>query len=403
MPASTLKMNNRAYIVALLVCFLACLPCRIQAEEQDTWEAVSISMSNDGRHLAVKYGAHVEKEDRDESGYDSGVWIYNLNDLSSPPRHLRGAEFYGTLIAFSPDSRHISLAEHHRLQVFNIAENTLILDLPSIATEIASDFSTVSYSADGKFIMSLSDWWATDDHEMSIWDIGAGTRILAIPSARAAQSRLPLPRLSPDWRQFLNWWHPDGIQIHEFDIQQGLGSTLGSVSVDVRDERGVAFSPDSSLFALVIPDDEIKIFRTDTWELTYIQMLGVHSCGNADVTLAFGHINPWLIFKCDWYGRLLVWDIETGVLLLQSEEAGRFRFITLDDRVLVTQSGNLPGGSTIEVWDTKNDFEMSVYPGINPQIHPNSELMAAIGPDGRVWIWNIKSKQLLVTLPVPRH
>lgn len=400
MPASTWKMNNRAYTLALLVCFLTGLPCWIQAQQQVSWEAVSISMSKNGRHLAVKYGAYVEKEDRDESGYDSGVWIYNVDDLSSPPRYLRGAEFYGTFMAFSPDSRHISLAEHRRLQVFSIAGNSSILDLPSTATEIASDFSTVSYSADGKFIMSLSDWWATEDHEMSIWDIGTGTRVLSISSVRVAQSRQPLPRLSPDWRQFLDWWHPDGIQIYEFDTQHGLHSLLGTVAVDVSNERGVAFSPDSSLFALVIPDDEIKVFRTDIWELTYTQALDEHSCGNADVTLAFGHINPWLIFRCAWFGQLLVWDIETGELLHQYEDAGRFLFITPDDGILVTDK---PENSEIEIWDVKNDFERSIYPGKNPQLHPNGELMATIGPDGRVWIWNIKSKELLEVLLVPRH
>ncbi len=400
MTVFTLKMNNRAYTIAILVCFLACLPYLVQAQERVPWEAVKILMSNAGQHMAVKYGAYVKKEDRDESGYDSGVWIYDLDDLLSPPRYLRGTSFSDTYIAISPDSRYISLAEYERLEIFNLGDNSLILDMQRTATEKPLDLSTISFSADGLSIMFLSDWWATRDHELSIWDIDTGSRILSIPAERVGQS-WQLPKLSPDWRQFLDWWHPEGVQLRAFDVQQGLGSPLGVVPIDTIDVRGIAFSPDSSLFGLVIPDGEIKVYRTDTWELSFIQVLGEHSCGGADVTLAFGHINPWLIYECN---RLLVWDIETGALLLQTERSGQFRYITQDDGVLVAGLlGRVSAYSEIIVWDAKDNFETSVYPGTNPQVHPNGELMATIGPDGKVWIWNIKSKQLLVTLPVPRH
>ena len=401
MTVFTLKMNSRAYSIAILVCFLVCLPYWIQAQDGGPWEAVSISMSNDGQHLAVKYGAYVKKEDRDESGYGSSVWIYDLDDLLSPPRYLREVSLNDTFIAISPDSRYISLAEYQRIEIFNIGDNSPILDMQRTATQKPLDLSTISYSADGKSIMFLSDWWATRDHEMSIWDIDTDSRVLAIPAERAGQS-WQLPKLSPDWRQFLDWWHPDGMQIHPFDVQQGLGSPLGVVSVDASDVRGIAFSPDSSLFGLAIPDGEIKVYRTGTWELSYIQVLGgEHSCGGADVILAFGHFNPWLIYQCD---QLLVWDIETGALLLQTEGAGPFRYITPDDGVLVAGIlGRVSEYSEIIVWDAKDNFEMSVYPGTNPQVHLNGELMATTGPDGKVWIWNIKSKELLEVLPVPKH
>ena len=192
--AFMLKMNNRIVTIAVLLCCLSFIPSVIQAQENAHWEAVSISMSNDGQHLAVKYGAYVNKEDRDESGYDSGVWIYDLDDLLSPPRYLRGALFSDTFIAISPDSRYISLAEYQRLEIFNIRDNSLIFDMQRTATEKPLDFRTISYSADGKSIMFLSDWWATRDHEMSIWGISTGSRILSIPAERAGQSR-QLPKL----------------------------------------------------------------------------------------------------------------------------------------------------------------------------------------------------------------
>ena len=399
-------MNNRAYTIAILVCVLACLPFWIQAQNEVSWEAAKILMSNDGQYLAVRYDAYVKNEGGRDEGYESGVWVYDLEELSSPPRYLRGASFSDTRMAISSDSRYISLAEYQRLEIFNIADNSLILDMQRTTTEKPLDLSTISYSADGEYIVFLSDWWATWEHEMSIWEIDTNSRVLAIPAVRAGQSR-QLPKLSPDWRYFLDWWHPDGIQIHPFDVQLGLGSPLGVIPVNARDVRGIAFSPDSSLFGLVIPDGEIKIYRTDTWELSYIQVLGEYSCGNSNVTLAFGHVSPWLIFschtygcasQCEWYGGLVVLDFETGAFLLIQNKAPSFGYITPDDGLLV---GDNVG--RISIWDTQNGFELSFYPGEDPQIHLNRELMATTGPDGKVWIWNIKSKELLEVLPVPRH
>lgn len=214
-------------------------------------------MSNDGQHLAVRYEAYVKKENGMTSVYNNGVWIYSLEDLLSSPRYLRRASSGDTFISISPDSRHISLAEYQRLEIFNIEDNFLTLDMQRSATEKPLDLSTISFSSDGKSIMFLSDYWETWEHEMSIWDIDTGSRVLSIPAVRVGQSR-QLPKLSPDWRHFLDWWHPDGIQTHEFDAQQGLGAALGVVSINASDVRGIAFSPDSSLFGLVIPDGEIK-------------------------------------------------------------------------------------------------------------------------------------------------
>ena len=57
----------------------------------------------------------------------------------------------------------------------------------------------------------------------------------------------------------------------------------------------------------------------------------------------------------------------------------------------------------IAVWNIKSNFEIAEYPGWVAAIHPNGELMVSIGPDGRLWIWNLQIETVLVILPVPKN
>ena len=370
----------------------------IRAQENAPWEAVLIAMSNDGRHLAVNYGAY-DKED-DSADYDSGVWLYNLDDLLSPPQYLAGAHFYGTKLTFSPDDQQLAVSGGSRAKIIDTEDYSPILEVSHTSTEIPTDFYMLSYSPDSKHFMSFSHFLPKLELEMSVWEIETGAHVLAVPAPRSRQF-VNRPWLSPNWKQFLDWSGSSEIKINEFDIEQGLGRRLATLS---ENHTGVAFSSDASLFALATDESEIKVFRTDPWELAYIQLLGQYSCGGVDVTLAFGHIKPWLVFQCHWTANLLIWDYETGELLLQNDEGiGRFRQISRNDGILVAATlTSFPERSVITVWDANNEFEMTVYPGKNPQLHPNGELMATIGPDRKVWIWNIKLKQLLVIFPVPQ-
>lgn len=392
-----MRKNNRMLKIIVLLFCLAYFQGAVPAQDDVPWGAVLIAMSNNGRHLAVKYGEYDGEEK------NSGVWLYDLDAPLSPPHYLGEANFYGTAMTFSPDSQRVTVARGSGLEIFNTRDNSQLLEILNSSLVIPANFGMLSHSLDSKHIMSFSYRWRHDDGVMFIWEIDTGMLVSSTPAPRSSQW-VKHPWLSPDWRHFLDWSPAWRVRIHEFDIDQGLGPHL--VTISDEDERGAFFSPDSSLFALVkpAPGSEIKVFRTDTWELTYIQVLGEHACSGADVTLAFGHIKPWLIYWCTWDARLLVWDLETGELLLRAKGTGGFKYITPDDGVLVAaKHGYLPEDSEITVWDANNSFEMMTYPGKNPQLHPNGELMATIGPDRRVWIWNIKSGQLQVILPVPRQ
>lgn len=389
-------MNKRMIIITALLAYLLCFHCAIQAQADAPWKALSTAMSNNGHYLAVQYGT----KEGDSTIYDSEVWIYDLENLLYPPQYLAGAIIFNTAIAFSPDSQYIAVGTYDHLKVFNTEDNSLTLYLPRTATAKHTNFHWFSFSQDSQYIMSFSDWWVTRDHEMSIWDIHTKRRTVTVAADRS-QQWITRPWLSPDWRQFFDWSGRSMAAIYEFEVQQGLGQEKGNIS-RWRD-TGAAFSPDSSLFALATSEDEVAVYRTDTWELSYRKTLPEGTCGGSDVYLTFGHVNSWLVYWCNWSGNLQIWDIETDELLFRTEANAMFLEFTLDNEMLVGSYNGSPEYTTISVWNIKKDFELTEYPGQSPSLHPNGELMASIGPDSRIWIWNIKQDQPLVILPIPQN
>ena len=116
--------NDRILIPIFLLCCLMRLGSTAHAQAAPRWLAESIVMSNDGRHLAVQYvvdnfpGQFIVDQ---EEGihYFREVWIYNLDDVSSPPRRLvdlKSNYAYGAM-SFSPDSQQIAVADKRRLRV----------------------------------------------------------------------------------------------------------------------------------------------------------------------------------------------------------------------------------------------------------------------------------------------
>jgi len=372
----------------------------ISLQEQDTWLAESIAMSPDGRLLAVKYNTGM----RDGDEYFSEVWIYNLNDLSSTPRHLAETNQYYTRFSISPDSRHIAVAEKERLRVINIEDHSQILDLPYTWPERSVLHHRLSYSPDSRHLMYYRNVQpyrndsGADQGRITIWDIETGLRDLEIAYRNQDIAGHPWP--SPDWRQLLDRSHSDGLRVYEFNGVQGLGSRIATFPEAA---RGTAFSGDNSLFALATLEDEIHVYRTDTWDLTYVQLLNEYTCGGKFVMLTFDQINPRL--ACLGNEMLSVWDIETGDLLLMDDIDAFFGLFAWDYGILFTDNRRYTGsdGRRIILWDANNEFAKTTVPGGYPQLHPNGELMAAIGPDGSVWLWNIKSKLLLEVLPLPQR
>ncbi|MCY3780513.1 MAG: WD40 repeat domain-containing protein [Chloroflexi bacterium] len=393
------QICRRILLVVFVLFGLANRPAHYLAQEQYPWGTVLIAMSNSGRHLAAKY----DTGEKDGDEFSSEVWIYNLDDFSSTPRHLADTDQFYSQLSFSPDSHQIAIAEKGRLRVFSTEDHSQILDFPYAWQEDVVHHR-LSFSPDSRHLMyyrnvpHYSKVSGADEGRIMIWDIETGLRDHETPYR--SQDIADDPRLSPDWRYLLDRSHSDGLRIYEFDRANGLGSRIATFPTAARD---TAFSGDDSLFAFVAREDEIHVYRTDTWELAYVQLLSEYTCHGKYAMLTFHHLNPWM--ACLGNERLSVWDIETGVLLLSDEIDVFFSLISWDSGMLLVDNRRYtgPGGKEIILWDANNAFAKSTFPGWNPRLHPNGELMAAINPDQRVTVWNIRSKEQLAVLPMPQQ
>lgn len=394
------EINRISTIAALLLC-LVCLQSfySLQAQEDTPRKAWFSTMSIDGRFLAVIYG----EDTYDIPGVKSGVWIYDLEDLQSLPQYLKEIGDAGGHMEFSPNSKYFAYGTYDWLKIFDTEDMELILDLSSETTPIRSDFGLISFSPDSNYIMSFSDWW-TMEHEMSIWRIHSGQRLHVIAAPRR-QQWIRYFWLSPDWKYFLDWSDSDSelITIYEFDTEVGIGQPLGSIPKLNYD--GTAFSPDSSLFASATLEGVVHVYDTGTWTRTHSAPLYEGACGQYAIRMAFDYKNSSLAAFCGVDRVLSVWDLESNDIVFSADNGVGPPEFTVNGAFLVSGRpfSGVPERFDIMVWNQEQDHELARYPGQNPLLHPNSELMATIGPDSRVWIWNIKSKDLLVILPVPRQ
>ncbi len=396
----------RFTVAAWILCLLCVEISTLQAQPIEPWQVVSIEMSNDGRYLAVKHEASIWKDS--STYFDGGIWLYDLRNLLSPPLFLRKADSFYTRLLFSPNGEYLAVGGFYRLTVFEVNSGAVNLDLSHSATPIRSDFRRISFSPDSNYLMSFSASYTED--EVSIWDIKTGRRIHAI-AAQQNQAHIGQLWLSPDWRQYINWSYvsSETETIHDFDIEQGVGHVRGKVATGasatgVR-EVGAAFSADSAFFALATWDGKVQVYETDSW--TLINGIELHQtpCGESGVSLAFAHTHRWLAVECSWEVLITVWDFERNEVVFRDERyAFREVQFTMNDAYLIANRNvNITEKYALAVWDIEKDFELTLYPGNSPRVHPNGELMAVIGYDSRIWIWNIPLNTLLVILPAPQR
>ncbi len=321
-----------------------------------------------------------------------------MENILSPPRYLAGSSHIGANLVFSPNDQYLAIGASQGLSIINLENKETVLKLHRMATDIPTDFKWTSFNSDSSHIMAFSDWWTTQ-YEMSIWELDSAERVRTA-LARRGRRWTYLTWLSPDWRYLARRWHhfEEGTIVNAFDIERGPGAVLARLPGNI---GSATFSPDGALFVVAVEGltaDRVAlhVYDTATWSLLKRIETNAGSC-EADVTWRFSHDNTYLAFAYTCMStKLSVWHLDTEELVFHSETDFVGARFTSNNKYLVSS-----GRSGISVWNIKRKFEHSEYPGSVPRLHPNNELMVAIGPDDRVWIWNIESKKLLVMLPIP--
>lgn len=397
-----IDVGKQVFTIAITILYLTCFHSISQAQEQaPTWQAIDIATSVNGRYLAVQYGLQATESPNE----NTEIWLYDLEDLLLSPQYLAGDIYRGAKMTFSPNDQYLAVGNVNELSIIDIEDGAIILDLQRTSMSPSTDFGWISFSPDSNYFISFSDWWALEQ-KMSIWDVHTGQRIHAIDAQRGRRW-VYYSWLSPDWTQYARWSGPNyygnDTIIYEFDIDEGLGQPLARLS---KNGRTGVFSTDGSLFAVAIEEVsvgeavKVHIYETDTWTLKTSQETSAHVC-EADIRLRFSHDNSVLLFvyECLFDNWASVWSLATDELVFQAKDHpySPVAFAVNGEFLLGRgKSGNA-------VWSIKKSFELTEYPGGAAALHADSDLMATIGPDGKVWIWNIKSKQLLIILPAPRH
>ena len=186
------------FVVAL--CF-ACSGNWVKADDNQTWYAGNLALSNDGRHLAVVYVLEYDGERFRE--YDIELWLYDLEQPLTPPRFLMQGHAGGEEIEFSPDSTMLAIGSYLNLKVYDVATLAPVLELTNSKPDSPADFRWIYFSPDSQYIMAFTDWWV-QDLDMHVWKIDTGEEVSRVDAERG-QLWIVRPWLSPDWRQFFQW------------------------------------------------------------------------------------------------------------------------------------------------------------------------------------------------------
>lgn len=369
----------------------ACGEGELQADDDQPWRAGQLALSHDGRYLAVLYVLEFEGERHTE--YELETWLYDLAQPLRPPQFVAFGESGGTDIIFSPDNTLLALGNYVNLKIYDVATLESVLELTNSRPDTPADFRWIYFSPDSKYITAFTDWWARD-LDMHVWNIETAEQVSRVDADRS-QQWIERPWLSPDWRQFFQWHAGPNRQsiIYGFDPETGLNSALAAIYAG--GEGQAAFSPDSSLFAIAKSGGLIELYDTATWTLNNSIKIGGHNCDER-MRFSFAKSRPLLALTCTTDDRLAIWDYESGEVILEVRTRGSGPRFTSDDMRVVVETRF----SGIQVWTVDVSREMTVYPGGYALLHPNSELMFTIGPDGYVWIWNLQLERLQLILPL---
>jgi WD40 repeat protein len=224
-------------------------------------------------------------------------------------------------------------------------------------------------------------WLATGarDGVIRVWDV-AGRQVLFTLTNGGAPARL---MFSPDARLLAaaSQWN---IRLWEVASKREIESfriTGGNVT-----PVGVAFSPDSNVFAFGRREGEV-----DLWDIAGRRLAATFTAHRSSVsTLAFKADGSQLV-SAGWDNVIKVWGLPDRRLIAQlTNHLSRVTEVAFspDGRTLASASAD----QRLRLWDTTRWIELASFPGHTKTIYalaysPNGALLATAGKDETVKLW----------------
>ncbi len=148
------------------------------------------------------------------------------------------------------------------------------------------------------------------------------------------------------------------------------------------------FSPDNKSIACLTADKTIKIYNSETGELTKI----LDDKGEGDVTIAFSPDSKYLV-SGSWDKSVKIWDLEKGKLLrklIGHTEATRSVCFNNDGKFIASAGW----GDIIKIWYAPTGVNLKNLKGHNQCVRsisfsPNGLFIASCGYDLQLKVWNL--------------
>jgi hypothetical protein len=194
------------------------------------------AFSPDGKHIALAERHHITR-----------VWDAEKGE---PRTVFRGHDSHVFSVAYSPDGRSIASASHGIIKTWDTATGA---ELMTLEDEKASDIGSLIYSPDGSRLISYGR-----DNIIRVWDVASGGRVLAIEREGRVGSGIALSHdgkliaLSGVASTIPIW---DATNGRELMTLRGHNGRIGAVSFSPVADRLVSCSYD---------DGTVKVWDTTT-------------------------------------------------------------------------------------------------------------------------------------------
>ncbi|MDE0681276.1 MAG: sigma-70 family RNA polymerase sigma factor [Candidatus Poribacteria bacterium] len=290
-------------------------------------------------------------------------------------------------ITYSPDGRRLAVASSIGIWLYD-THSGQVLDLLTTHTDWVN---SVAFSSDGKTLVSGSK-----DNTIRLWDAQTGTlrKTLTLIGHKGEIWEMAF---SPDGKILATWSWEWESPIHLWDVE--TGARLHNFVGEARDNvNSMAFSPDGNTLASPLDNGTIRLWNTQTGELSRILIGHTYhvSC------VAFSPDGK-MLASGSYDGTLRLWDAETGEL-----RNTRTGYTSAVVNVSFSPDGNTVasamGDDTVGLWNAqtgtrRHTLKVARTHSIESlSFSPDNKTLAGAGYGRIIHLWDAETGALRNTL-----